>query len=700
MNNMDMETKRAKVRARITMLRDESQDVYFTQFLGRLLDDLDRGIISTEAAMQEVNRGYSLYSERMQGGKQAEGTQNAERAGEAKAEIVAEPAKEVATEPAQSSAMPPAKAAKAAKASSAEYAIGAIVLSVVGALFLLIAFITFGITYLDGIFQGILLYMASLAIIVFSELFVKKRLAKFAHGLTGLGVAALYASTIINYMYLNIFGSIIAVAVTIAVAAFSLLLSHKKDSAAFRLISVLGSYLSFLLIGPPRNDVEYLIAVGLIFIISVSAVFFVSHKHKGAINNAHMILNTLFLIIFSAMADVASAIFIVVGLCLNIIFLNIVYLKQEKTAAASWSFGLCTGALSIFILGLARDMIGLHSQLSVQIYYFLIIFAMMLAINVFFYISNQQRIAKAIIYYMFMTFLLLLLFIQPIDPVYVWGAMLMFSFSRLLKPSEYEGMYAILMLVAFGVGISIDGQWQQWIFVALALLNIPLIRRWRLFYQYAMSVYLVVVAYQVAPSFDYFLPAAALLLFILMPAFRYLPRAMEPGLIIKNDETASIIYNLTNLGALVLLSILCMASDQAWCGALTTLVGAGAIICYLSRAYYLEFSKKYLLLAAYLAVMTLFIRFPNPIYASVIMMLIATFCVGFGFWKRDKAQRICGLVLALFSCVKIALYDFRVAEAMQRMIVFMAVGAIALLISLIYIRMEKKASEGDSTTAI
>ena len=693
MNNMDMETKAAKVRARITMLRDESQDEYFAQFLTRLLNDLDLGKISTEEAMREVNRSYGLYSERMQAGSQAEGTQNAERAGEAKAESVAGLATEAAKEPAQSSAMQPAKAVKVAKASSAEYAIGAIVLSVVGALFLLIAFITFGINYLDGIFQGILLYMASLAIIIFSEAFVKKHLAKFAHGLTGLGVAALYASTIINYMYLNIFGSIVAVAVTIAVAAFALLLSHKKDSAAFRLISVLGSYLSFLLIGPPRNDVEFLMAVGLIVIVNVSAVFFANHKHKAAVSNVHMILNSIFIIIFSAMSDAESAIFIVVGLCLNIIFLNIAYLKQEKTAAASWSFGLCTGALSIFILGLARDMIALHTQLSVQIYYFLMVFAMMLAISVFFYISNQQRVAKAIIYYMFMTFMLLLMFIQPIDPVYVWGAMLMFSFSRLLRQGEYEAMYAIMMIVAFSVGLSMDGQWQQWVFVALALLNIPLIRRWRLFYQYAISLYLIVVAYQVAPSFDYFLPAAALLLFILMPAFRYLPRAMEAGLIIKNDETASIIYNMTNLGALVLLSFLCAGSDKAWCGALTTLVGAGAIICYLSGAYYLEFSKKYLFLAMYLAVMTLLIRFPNPIYASVAMMLIASFCVGFGFWKRDKAQRICGLVLALFACVKIALYDFRVAEAMQRMIVFMVVGTMALLISLIYIRMEKKANE-------
>lgn len=52
-------------------------------------------------------------------------------------------------------------------------------------------------------------------------------------------------------------------------------------------------------------------------------------------------------------------------------------------------------------------------------------------------------------------------------------------------------------------------------------------------------------------------------------------------------------------------------------------------------------------------------------------------------------QRICGLVLVIFVCFKMILYDFSELESLHKMIVFMVVGAFALFISLIYIRLEK-----------
>lgn len=75
---------------------------------------------------------------------------------------------------------------------------------------------------------------------------------------------------------------------------------------------------------------------------------------------------------------------------------------------------------------------------------------------------------------------------------------------------------------------------------------------------------------------------------------------------------------------------------------------------------------------------------------SILLMVIALGCVGFGFRRRDKLERACGLTVAFFVCLKLALYDFREVELLYRMIVFMVVGVLLLGISLIYILLEKK----------
>ena len=70
-------------------------------------------------------------------------------------------------------------------------------------------------------------------------------------------------------------------------------------------------------------------------------------------------------------------------------------------------------------------------------------------------------------------------------------------------------------------------------------------------------------------------------------------------------------------------------------------------------------------------------------------MAVALFCVGIGFKMQDKKERVCGLAVALFICIKLVLYDFREVEVLYRVIVFLVVGLIALIISYIYIQLEK-----------
>ena len=58
--------------------------------------------------------------------------------------------------------------------------------------------------------------------------------------------------------------------------------------------------------------------------------------------------------------------------------------------------------------------------------------------------------------------------------------------------------------------------------------------------------------------------------------------------------------------------------------------------------------------------------------------------------EKKKSVRIYGLVLSLLVCGKIVLYDFMGAPTLQRTILLFSVGVMALVISGIYIILEKK----------
>ena len=106
----------------------------------------------------------------------------------------------------------------------------------------------------------------------------------------------------------------------------------------------------------------------------------------------------------------------------------------------------------------------------------------------------------------------------------------------------------------------------------------------------------------------------------------------------------------------------------------------------------MDFSGKYFILAGFLTYFTLTGHYGSPVIVSVFLMVIALFCVGVGFRLSDKKERICGLVMAIFVCLKLIVYDFREVGVVYRVIVFFAVGMIALLISFIYVKLEKRSN--------
>lgn len=119
-------------------------------------------------------------------------------------------------------------------------------------------------------------------------------------------------------------------------------------------------------------------------------------------------------------------------------------------------------------------------------------------------------------------------------------------------------------------------------------------------------------------------------------------------------------------------------------------LGGGFIYFMFQEKYYLPEKGKGLVLSLFLSYMVLVTDFTYPIATSILLLIIGLVCIGCGFAFVDKKVRIYGLVQALCVCVKITLFDFAEGEPLQRMILFFAAGVVALMISGIYILLEKK----------
>lgn len=171
---------------------------------------------------------------------------------------------------------------------------------------------------------------------------------------------------------------------------------------------------------------------------------------------------------------------------------------------------------------------------------------------------------------------------------------------------------------------------------------------------------------------------AMLILFLL---FNHLP-----GLKNKKQQP----YNITSLVVMSVYYFMVWFWHSYIFSSIMMVLGGATILIVFRKRYELQIPRKYLVLAGFLTWFSLTGHYESPIIVSILLMIIALVCVGVGFRQQDRVERICGLVMAFFVCLKLVLYDFREVEVMYRMLVFLVVGVIALMISFIYVKLEKK----------
>lgn len=659
---------KAKVKHRLLKLIEISEDPYYDQYLNQMLKDLESGKATPAQVSREADRTYKLYQQRMSQKKMQEKA------------VVSAPSND--RKPEQEAA--PTSVQNAKGADSFEFKIGAGIFSMVGAVFVLSAFVIFGFNFLEGVWQGVCLYAASLALVLLSELLLKRLNERFSQVITGIGISCLYISTVINFMVLKNINGIVASIITLVIALFAILLGRKKDAASIRVISFLGCYICFLPIREFESSLSLLVMTGILLIINIVSVFFPNQKNAGIISAVHLIAHTVFTGVATGLLLVRDMdiLYIALFAIASLIIINLIYFrhKEKDEFYLKLIFSIALGFMAVFLVSIGCFEHGIEEE-TLLLFNKLLTEVMAIAISVVFFILWGTDERKWIQYYFTAAIVVLFNGFSDYRLETTIGIIAIFVLTRLLyKVKDLEVLDCILTIIMVLQGLYMCKTWYVIPFAAVLLLSAFVIKGCAVFHEIVLSVGFVV---GLCCQFDgnWTLPACVGILFFFFLLFNHLPWL---------KEVKQLPYNITNIslaGVLCLCTVFC---DQYYYNAITMVIGAVMIIVAFRARYGLAVPKKYLLLAGFLVYMIFTSHFETSVIVSILLMVVAIGCVAAGFLLKDKVYRICGLVMAILVCVKLVVYDFGELESLPKAILFLAVGVIALGISFIYIYLEKR----------
>ena len=460
-----------------------------------------------------------------------------------------------------------------------EYKIGTAFLGVVGIIFILIAFVTFGLQYMSSTLQGILFYILGIAIFAGSELFLAKRLEKFSYFVSGLGIAGLYITTILNYLYLKIFPSYAALIITVVVTAFFIWYSRRKDSAMMRIICLLGCYISLVPLDNLDNLMAFAIPAFIVFALNLAGCL-CPVKGKNVVADYVQYISTIAFLFY-----------------MNILL---------------YMSGLQMWPMYILVCGC---IVNLHLLCM----------------------SRDKNVQYLILYWVANVFFLGFLWsVGNYEDWMIWGV----------------------------VGIAVIGAVFTFLYRKSNLFCAP----------YVVAAIYALVAFERCDN-TLAVCLCAMIVFIINRLFAVTRKEYAP---------VDAIYTMF---AVLYVCFLTRNDD-------VRLLGYAFACVIIIGAFFVKKYKQYhLYTAVSFAWLFLLTERMYPLICSVLICILAAALIGGGFIKKDKPIRIYGLCLMIFVALKLVGYDFKEAESMTRIIVFLIVGLVILGVSFLYIYLEKRQAE-------
>lgn len=681
-----MENERVMLEQRMETLLAQSRDAYFSEYLAGMLSQLRNRVLTVEYVSAEVNRAYAMYVQRMQ-------AYDAQLAAQAQAV-----AQEQTT----------AQAQEDYGGKRLEFALGAGVLSVVGILFILTAFVMLGMTYMSGMLKGMCLYVIALAILLFSELFLTKKMPKFAIGITGLGICGLYLATLLNSLYLENFNGWVAMAAAVAISASAVLLSRKRDSGTIKIISFTGCYICIFLIGRPyyrligngytREEiaVNFLVTAAIVFIVNVMTVFLPVKKNRTAVHIFQLVANMFFSLIYACAAEFRVPVYYVLFFLVSALLTQglIFYcLERPKRMDMPKSRGMTAGNIAVYAVSnviLLFVMLVECGRVEKEWYLHGAMGAFLAVCILLLFLFGKSRL-KWIQYWMFCGMALTVYHIGREhhygESFWMWSvgiyigvflAAKLLSRVKILRSSELViTIFAALEAVIFFGRQDLTG---AFCFLGAFLLSIAALYYWKSLYE---GIFLAVLEAFILINFQNELTVAVMLCILFAGIIGFNSIAFFRGQNIR-------VFNYAGLGCMGCLYLLAAVNKNTLAYTIMLVLGIAFMLLAFCDKYGMNFKIKNLIFIFFLCYMTLIWEVPLPVVKSIILMIIAIGAVIAGFVIRQRRLRMSGLLLALAVSAKLVLWDFPGAATTEKMLLFLIAGLIVLAISGIYIALEKK----------
>lgn len=512
----------------------------------------------------------------------------------------------------------------------------------IGVLFILAAFVMLGMTYMNGIIKGMSLYAIALLFILVSELVLRRKTEKLSGVITGLGVSSLYAATLVNFLYLHNFNSIVSMCITLVISIFAALQGRRKNWGMMIVISFLGCYCCFLPTEIRGTDVEFLIMTGILTFVNIMIFFLQGKRAERGVLFTYMIANTIFMVLLSirAVNGTADNGLLILFTCVNLIVYGLLYYVLEQNGMTEHGGGT-------------------------------VLYMLMLLIQC---MVSWGCMCNALL-----------------NPLWFYVMLGIFVLSKLLSRVKAFKISEILITLQAAVTAFFcfsEREWYGHIFAAVFLLSILALYHYKTFYQAVITA--VAVSYLTFYLQDIPLRAVSCvgMSFLLLLLFNNVNRMR--GRLQK-------IYNYGNLVYMVLCCIgAAFQPDYLNC-IILAILGTAVVVLTFQEKYAMNFKHKYLFLVLFWTYMAFISRVSRELIFSSICMGIAIISVGLGFALKKKEVRIYGLVLSMLVCFKVMFYDFMETPILERMLLFFIVGVVILAISCIYIVLEKKlSSRGES----
>lgn len=586
-----------------------------------------------------------------------------------------------------------------------ELIVGAAVLSSVGGIFLLTAFVLAWLNYMDGFLKGMSMYLIAIVFICVSEAAVRKFLPKLSYVLTSIGIVGIYASTMANCRVFGHFPEIVGDVIIASFSVLVLLYGWVRNIPWYRIVCLLAFYICLALGRVGLGEEMYFVPIIFGIGVGLFGAVLPLKKQVSAVTAVSMLAIILlfklpidldWLGMIQEMIYCMGAILVVNILLYRQLSFSDALHERETDAGSSQDVGrmLCLAVylISLFFLYLRFN----GAALSKSIFSPALQFCMLgiggiclISFTILWKYKEKWIIylwANILSYTVYMT-------MELRDGGGIgcggWCLVVLLLFSELLTLRKIRILRvsrAILTAIACLTVCMVSDQSYVYVLLAILVAGILFVDHWHAYYELAVTYTLAWFVVKDLP-FTLSLPVFVGILLVGILLVNNLKRLHGRIPLVYNwgilsGQIVSYLFLMLPIYRRSYLTHFCML-----------VFGLSVIVLILQEKYHLECRCKLFITEFFLAYLVSTVRLDPAMISSILLMAIALAGVGGGFVLKQKSARICGLIFSLLVCGKIVLYDFRGGSTIQRIILFLVTGVIALMIGVIYIILEKKMRE-------